>query len=151
MHGDILEVINAMIDECPKSLAQIAEEIGKPYPTLKRELNEFDDGAKLGVMTLLPLMLACGSDRPINYLGSRMGKRLVDMASVCPDQPTLPEELLDDLPSLAAYHDAIRQGLPVEAVNAIMQLLIHEIEQDFVAYREQQAAKAGKGAKRSAA
>lgn len=30
-------------------------------------------------------------------------ERLTDMAEVCPDKPSLPEEMLDDLPSLVAY------------------------------------------------
>ena len=140
MHGDILDVINGMVDESGKKLAQIAEEIGKPYPTLKRELNEFDDGAKLGVMTLLPLMRSCNSVAPIQYLASRMGQRLTDMAEVCPDKPSLPEEMLDDLPSLTAYHQAMREGKPLEVVNALMQAAIGDMEQDFVAYRAEREA-----------
>lgn len=140
MHGDILDVINAMIDESGKRLPQIAEEIGRNYNTLRSELCETNEIAKFGVMHLLPLMRSCNSVAPIQYLASRMGQRLTDMAEVCPDKPSLPEEMLDDLPSLAAYHQAMREGKPFEVVNALMQAVIGDIEQDFVAYRAEREA-----------
>ncbi len=133
--GQLLE----LLDKAPSSFGNEMN----PWPSLERK-------NKLGIEDAHTVLKLINDARVVQRMAHDMGYRLVSMAAVCPDQPTLPEELLDDLPSLTAYHDAIRQGLPIEAVNAIMQLLIHEIEQDFVAYREQQAAKAGK-AKRNAA
>lgn len=152
MHGDILEFVNDMIDRSGKSLRQIAEEIGKPYGTLKRELNEFDDGAKFGAMTLLPVARCCpgGLCELTQYFAARSGQRLVDMTEACPDKPTLPEEMLDDLPHLAALHEAVRQGKPLEAVHELLQAAIRDLEQDFVAYRAELTKRPAKG-KREAA
>ena len=110
MRGDILDVINAMIDENSKSLAQIAEEIGKPYPTLKRELNEFDDGAKLGVMALLPLMRVCDSTAPLEYLAARMGCRVVPLDDSEPNGKDMDEECLRGFPAVSALVSAIKGG-----------------------------------------
>lgn len=110
MRADILEVVNAMIDESPKGLAQIAEEIGKPYPTLKRELNEFDDGAKLGVMALLPLMRVCDSIAPLAYLAARMGCRVVPLDEADPDGEDMDEECLQGFQAVSALVSAIKGG-----------------------------------------
>ena len=55
-YNTLTEVIESMIDEGEKPIKAIAAEIGKPYPTLKRELNPADDGAKLGADALLGIM-----------------------------------------------------------------------------------------------
>lgn len=138
VHGDLLYVVNQMAEDSGKSLVTIAEEIGKPYSTLKRELNEFDDGAKLGAATLLPLMRACGNSvKPLEYLASRMGHRLVKMSDCESDKPTLAEELLDDLPVLADFHCAMREGKSPEAVSRLLQAAIRDLEQDYNKYYQE--------------
>ena len=39
----------------------IAAAVGKPYSTLLREVNPFDDGAKLGAETLVDIMKVTGN------------------------------------------------------------------------------------------
>lgn len=77
MSDSMLDAVNLMVEESGKPIKAIAEEIGKPYSTLKRELNEFDEGAKLGAELLLPLMLACSGDQPLQYLADRRGYNLI--------------------------------------------------------------------------
>ena len=72
-YNTLTEVIEAMIDEGEKPIKAIAAEIGKPYPTLKRELNPADDGAKLGADVLLGIMASCGSIAPLEWLADRLG------------------------------------------------------------------------------
>ncbi len=55
------------------SLKELAERIGKPYPTLLRELNPYDRGAKLGVETLLEIMQATGDTSPLEYMARELG------------------------------------------------------------------------------
>lgn len=118
--GQLLE----LLDKAPSSFGNEMN----PWPSLERK-------NKLGIEDAHTVLKLINDARVVQRMAHDMGYRLVSMAAVCPDQPTLPEELLDDIPALAAYHDAIRQGLPVEAVNAVLQLAIKDLEQDFVAYR----------------
>lgn len=135
---NLTAIFQAVALACPQGVKAIAAELDKAPSTLYEELlptvNRPNQG-KLGVEDGLSIMAITGDVRPLEYMASSLGYRLVSLADVCPDKPTLPEELLDDIPALAAYHDAIRQGLPVEAVNAVLQLVIKDLEQDFVAYR----------------
>lgn len=55
----------------------IAEKIGKPYSTLLRELNPFDEHAKLGVETLMQIMRVTRNAKPLEYMAAEMGLRLV--------------------------------------------------------------------------
>jgi len=57
-------------------LKSIASRIGKPYPTLLRELNPYDKGAKLGVETLLDLMQVTRDYRPLEFMAEALGLEL---------------------------------------------------------------------------
>jgi hypothetical protein len=134
-------------------LAFGVDEHGKPnksHWTLYREINPDDTGAKLAAIDLFKLMRATGRHAPLEVMALHLGYQLTPIGDSVPDKPTLPEELLDDIPSLAAYHDAIRQGLPLEAVHAVLLLAIKDLNQDFVAYRTEREAKAGKQPRRKA-
>ncbi len=134
MEKSIYDVITTMIEESGKPIKALAKEVGKPYPTLMRELNVEDQGAKLGVELLLPLMKACRSVMPLRFLASRMGHRVVSMEPVSPDKPTLLEEMLTTYPSLAEYHRAIMEGRPLEQVAELREKVILQVQEDFVAY-----------------
>lgn len=56
---------------------EVAMCIDKPYPTLMRELNPYDDGAKLGAETMLEIMKVTGDIRMLHYLAREMGCRVV--------------------------------------------------------------------------
>ena len=95
-YNTLTEVIESMIDEGEKPIKAIAAEIGKPYPTLKRELNPADDGAKLGADALLGIMASCGSIAPLEWLADRLGNVVKPKEWAEPDKPTWEGESVDD-------------------------------------------------------
>lgn len=95
-YNTLTEVIEAMIDEGEKPIKAIAAEISKPYPTLKRELNPADDGAKLGADVLLGIMASCGSIAPLEWLADRLGYVVKPKEWAEPDKPTWEGESVDD-------------------------------------------------------
>lgn len=95
-YNTLTEIIEAMIDEGEKPIKAIAAEIGKPYPTLKRELNPADDGAKLGADVLLGIMTSCGSVAPLEWLADRLGYVVKPKEWAEPDRPTWAEERAQD-------------------------------------------------------
>ena len=116
------EVCARLVDESGLPLKAIAAESGKPYTTLYRELDSNDEGAKLGVDTLLLLIRAChmqGSrlgvwppktpPAPLLWLASKCGFKCVPIAAE-PDHETLVEELLDDHEALVAFQKEARKG-----------------------------------------
>ncbi|WP_302554098.1 phage regulatory CII family protein [uncultured Bilophila sp.] len=94
-YNTLTEVIEAMIDEGEKPIKAIAAEIGKPYPTLKRELNPADDGAKLGADVLLGIMRSCGSIAPLEWLADRLGYVVRRKGWSEPDRASWGEEMAD--------------------------------------------------------
>ena len=64
-YNTLSEVVSDMIENGNKPIKAIAADIGKPYSTLKRELNVDDDMAKLGADALLGIMASCGSIAPL--------------------------------------------------------------------------------------
>jgi hypothetical protein len=75
----LTQLIHDMVLEGMKPAKVVAEEIGKPYTTLLREINPYDSGAKVGADLLLPLMHATGSMEPLEYLANNLGYVLVPM------------------------------------------------------------------------
>lgn len=142
MGKEIYAVIRDMVLQGPKTAKRIAEEVGKPYSTLMRELNATDSNAKLGVELLLPLMQACRSVMPLRFLASRMGHRVVSLPEVTPEAPSLTEKLLATYPALAEYHRAIMENQPLEKVAVLREHVIRQAQEDFVAYARE---KAGQG------
>jgi len=55
---------------------EIAAKIGKRYPTLLRELNPADIGAKLGLSTAYHIMKITGNVKPLEFMASELGYRL---------------------------------------------------------------------------
>lgn len=127
----LLEVIRDDVFSGEKPAKAVAEEIGKPYRTLMRELNDADEGAKLGVDMLIPIMNSTGSLAPLRYLAHRMKHRLVSMANPVPDKQTLAEECMDDYPSLVALHRALESGASESEIAAKKHALFDEIEQSI--------------------
>ncbi len=130
----IYEVIKAMVEGSQKPVKALARELDKPYPTFMRELNPEDQGAKLGVEVLLPLMKACNSVMPLRYLASRMHQRVVSLRDITPDKNSLLEEMLTTYPALAEFHQAIMEERPLESVAEMREHVIRQVQEDFVAY-----------------
>lgn len=141
--SDIYEVVRDMIDASGKKLKDVAEDTGREPGTLRRELNRFDSGAKLGIEMLIPIMRSTGRHDILQYLAERMGFRLVSLDQAAPDKATLPEELLDTYPAVTGFHQAIQDKQPLQAVGFLLEQATGELEQDFVAYRSTLAGQKG--------
>ena len=55
MSANLISAVHDLVLESGLGAKNIAAAVGKPYSTLLREVNPFDDGAKLGAET------SCGS------------------------------------------------------------------------------------------
>lgn len=71
-----------MVLEGSKPAKIVAEEIGKPYSTLLRELNPFDMGAKIGVETMIDIMRVTGSVEALKFLTQEFGYELAPASSM---------------------------------------------------------------------
>lgn len=59
------------------SAHDIAKAVGKPYSTLMREINPYDNGAKLGAETLLEIMRHTGNHQPLEYMAEQLGLKVI--------------------------------------------------------------------------
>lgn len=132
----IYDVVEDMVDASGKNRREIAVEIGKEYSTLRRELNPYDEGAKLGAELLLPLMRSTGRKDIAEWFALKVDCRL-ECIEVTPDKPTIQAECLDTYPAIIDFHQAIQRKEPLLVVSALLRAAIEELEQDFVAYREE--------------
>lgn len=141
MQSDILEMVNAMIEESRKTIQQIADEIGKPYPTLKRELNEFDEGAKLGARILYPIARACNAtDRLAAYFAHRAGGQFRKHGCGQPDAESMSQECLQAHHAMAAFTDAADADADYDTLCNLLSVVIKESE-DVVKRKAEQARK----------
>jgi hypothetical protein len=74
---ELTRIVHTSILESPIPAKIIAKKIGKPYSTLLREVNPYDEGAKLGVETLLQILKITGDTTPLEYMASELGLELV--------------------------------------------------------------------------
>lgn len=141
------EVCSRMVDESGRPLKAIAAEIGKGYSTLYRELDASDEGGKLGVDTLMPLIRAChelplkNPPMPVIWLNSKCGFRAVPIAAE-PDHADCRDEALDDMRALTAFQDAMRDGKSLPSLVARLgQMAQAEIEETIEQYRREYEAR----------
>lgn len=74
---ELTRIVHTSILESPIPAKVIAKKIGKPYSTLLREVNPYDEGAKLGVETLLQILKITGDTAPLEYMAAELGMELV--------------------------------------------------------------------------
>jgi len=77
MHSTLLHIVQDSVLRGPLRAEDVAAAIGKPYPTLMRELNPYDTGAKLGAETLLAIMQVTGDFGPLRYMAGKAGMDLL--------------------------------------------------------------------------
>ncbi|MGL4722697.1 MAG: phage regulatory CII family protein [Desulfovibrionaceae bacterium] len=77
MNENVTTVTQCAVLKTKKS-KEIAEYIGKPYPTLMRELNPFDKSAKLGIDTLLNIIRMTQDKSPLEFMAKELGYTLVE-------------------------------------------------------------------------
>lgn len=145
MKDELQRVVLEMVQNCPVPMKNIADELGKPYSTLMRELDPGDRGAKLGIELLVPMMKICNSVAPLRYMAGVMGYRVASMREISPDKCTFHEELLDTYQALVEYHRAMMEEQPLEVVAELREVLIRQLKEDFVAFmgREKQMRQTG--------
>lgn len=136
MPQDLQRIILEMVRNAPQPIKTIADQVGKPYSTLMRELDPEDRGAKLGVDMLLPLMQACDSVAPLRYMAGMMSHRVSSTMEIIPDKQTFHEELLDTYEALVEYHRVMLRGESIDVVAEHRELLIRSLKEDFVAYMD---------------
>lgn len=133
-YNTLTEVIEAMIDEGEKPIKSIAAEISKPYPTLKRELNPADDGAKLGADVLLGIMASCGSIAPLEWLADRLGYIVKPKDFAEPDKATWPEERVDDSVCCGKVSTLMQEGAHPSVVFKAIEEAKDELDQSGTRY-----------------
>ena len=131
----------AYVHDSNLPLKALAAAVGKPYPTLTRELNPDDDGAKLGADLLLPLMQATGDIRPLEWLAGRMGFALRKKGDIQPDRPTWAEEHAQDSALMGELSAAMMAGMPVSVVYQTARRLIADIEETAAQYERTRGGK----------
>lgn len=76
---NITKSVQESVLEGIKPAKVVAEEIGKPYPTLLREMNPYDRGAKLGVETVVDIVKSTGDIEPLRLMIRELGFDMVPM------------------------------------------------------------------------
>ncbi|WP_035105646.1 phage regulatory CII family protein [Desulfohalovibrio reitneri] len=74
MKDTITSIIHQHLVERHRGKARtIAAKIGKPYPTLMRELNPWDQGAKLGADTFVEILKQTRDADTLAYIAKELG------------------------------------------------------------------------------
>ncbi|WP_432735952.1 phage regulatory CII family protein [Maridesulfovibrio sp. FT414] len=80
-YESITKVTQDIVLEGSKPAKEVAKTIGKPYSTLLREINPFDDNAKLGAETLMDILRATNEVKPLEYIARSIGYTLKPRAN----------------------------------------------------------------------
>ncbi len=72
----VTRIAQEVVLESRLSAREIAARLNKPYPTLMRELNPYDTGAKLGVETLMEILRVTRNVEVLRYMAKELGYRL---------------------------------------------------------------------------
>jgi hypothetical protein len=73
----ITKLVQQIVLEGVTPAKVLAQDVGKPYTTLLREINPYDTGAKLGVETFWDILRITGNPEPLRYMAEAMGYKLV--------------------------------------------------------------------------
>ncbi len=111
MQHELTRIIQEAVLKSEKSARDIAQEVSKPYPTLMREINPDDSGAKVGVDGLIPLMLATDNIQPLTYLANAMGFLLVPYQLDIKDADQATLMALDLMDGFGKYAKALKAAL----------------------------------------
>ena len=76
---ELTRIIHSSILESPVPAKILAKKIGKPYSTLLREVNPYDEGAKLGVETFVQILKFNGDFAPSDYIASELAMEITPM------------------------------------------------------------------------
>ena len=73
---DLITSVHDLILESKLGAKKIAAAVGKPYSTLLREVNPYDEGAKLGAETFVEIMKVTGDVGPLRDIAREFGYEL---------------------------------------------------------------------------
>ncbi|MBI9110521.1 phage regulatory CII family protein [Maridesulfovibrio ferrireducens] len=73
MIESITKMTQDVVLEGTSPAKEVAQKIGKPYSTLLREINPFDQNAKLGAGTLLDILKATNEVRLLEHMAKSIG------------------------------------------------------------------------------
>ncbi|MCK5312771.1 MAG: hypothetical protein KAJ62_11710 [Desulfobacteraceae bacterium] len=76
--------------------------------------------------------------RAVDRQARIVGCKLIT-TDIVPDKDTILEELLDNLPVLAEYQEAIRSNKPIETIRSLHRKLINELDEDLVLIEQERA------------
>lgn len=108
---ELTRIIQQAVLTSSRPAREIAQEVGKPYPTLMREINPDDNGAKVGVDGLIPLMRATDSIQPLTHLANAMGFLLVPHQLDIKDSGQATLMALDLMDGFGKYAKALKTAL----------------------------------------
>lgn len=74
---NLLAIVQDSIFKSDVPAKEVAKGVGKLYPTLMREVNPYDKGAKLGADTLIQIMQITKDIAPLEYMAKEVGYRVV--------------------------------------------------------------------------
>jgi len=146
------EVVSRMVDASGRPLKAIAGDVGMSYTSLYRQLDPNDDGAKIGVDALLPLIRACMGSAPyavapgpVLWLNSKTGYKAVSL-EVTPSHDDVRDEVMDDLNRCNEFWQAVHEGkLPPEKVLPLHHAAQKELDETMESYRREWMRKGGAG------
>ncbi|MDL2280215.1 amino acid-binding protein, partial [Desulfovibrio sp. OttesenSCG-928-G11] len=72
MSAEFIKLIHSTVLESPIPAKVLAKKIGKPYSTLLREINPYDQGAKLGVETFVEILKNTGDITAVEYIANQL-------------------------------------------------------------------------------
>ena len=76
MSANLISTVHELVLESGLGAKNIAAAVGKPYSTLLREVNPYDEGAKLGPETLVDIMKVTGNILPLEHIAEELGYEL---------------------------------------------------------------------------
>lgn len=139
-NGTLADAVNVMIDDSGKTIKAIVADVGKNYNTFMRELNPNDEGAKIGVEMLYPLIVACCGQNPkeapapLLWLCHRLGFEPLPFGFSEPGASTVEAECMESVQSVAAAHKAIMEKKSPAEVFAAVAFAKNDLDQDATIY-----------------
>lgn len=74
---ELAPIIQKLFYDIPLLPHDLAVAVRKPYSTLMREVNPYDDKAKLGILTYFDIASATGSVNVMHYMADKLGYKLI--------------------------------------------------------------------------
>lgn len=105
----LLSVVHGMVlRNNPKA---IAEEIGKPYTTLLREINQHDEGAKLGVHDFSLITRITADFEALDFMERSLGRVAFSLPKSQPSMKRLHSKVAESLKEFGEFVEAVGDSM----------------------------------------